>query len=494
MTLYNTLTRKKEPLESKEIGMYVCGPTVYDAPHIGHARSAFAFDLLRRYLKSRGFHVTFVRNVTDVDDKIIERARKEKGDLKTSVQAVSERYLKVYQEEMERLGVEKPDEEPKATEYIGKMQGMIQEIIQKEAGYVSGGDVYFSVKSAKDYGKLSKRNPDEMLEGTRGEPSDNKRDPLDFALWKSAKPEEPSWKSPWGPGRPGWHIECSTMSTEIFREKGVPFVIHGGGLDLVFPHHENEIAQAEGAGRDFAKCWVHNGLVTVKGQKMSKSLGNFITLEELFSRAAPEVIRFYFLQTHYRNPLDFSWENLEGAKGAYQRVLNLFERVKGYGSEETRQKIKNEIYAYLVTQPDENIDIKVIKNKFGFDFERSKIEIQNFYDAMDNDLNTPNALAPLFFLVLLGNDILNESHPDEERKLTRFYLMEFYIRRLGGILNLFQETEKKVILTSEEQELIRKREEARKNKDFKKADEIRLQLSEQGIILMDTAGKSYGDA
>ena len=440
LTLYNSLTRKKEPFETyagtRKVGMYVCGPTVYDESHIGHARSAFVFDLIRRYLTSRGYHVTFVRNVTDVDDKIIERARSEGRDLKTAVRAVSERYLSLYHEEMSTLGLEAPTEEPKATEYIGAMQKMIEDILKQEAAYVAGGDVYFSVKRAKNYGKLSGRNPGEMLEGTRGEPSENKRDPLDFALWKRAKPEEPSWESPWGPGRPGWHIECSTMSTEIFKKRRVPFVIHGGGLDLIFPHHGNEIAQAEGAGRSFATLWVHNGLVTVNGQKMSKSLGNFITLRELFEKASPEVIRFYFLQTHYRNPFDFSWEKLEEAKRSYESFEIFFSKkplTKGKVSPSDR-----------------------------------------FVEAMNDDLNTPKALSVV-------HELLTECNKGLENPS--------YLAEALENLSIFPRPKQEKLDTGIEKRIL-ERDQARKEGDFKRADRIRKELLEQGIILEDEKGKT----
>ena len=465
LTFYNSLTRKKESLETyapdRRLGMYVCGPTVYDESHIGHARSAFAFHLIRKYLLHRGYHVFFVRNVTDVDDKIIEKARKEGGDLKEAVRSVSQRYFMLYQEQMTQLGIEPPDKEPKATEYLDVMKKMIQTILQKGAAYIAGEDVYFDIHSVRGYGKLSGRNPDEMLEGTRGEPSENKRNPLDFALWKAAKPEEPSWESPWGAGRPGWHIECSAMSTEIFREQKFPFVIHGGGLDLIFPHHENEIAQAEGAGEVFAKVWLHNGLVTVTGQKMSKSLGNFITLRELYQKADPEVIRFYFLQTHYRSPLDFSWEKLEEAKTAYERFSILFDRVRAYESKLTLKK-GGGVDSVLIQFQDE------------------------FEKAMDDDMNTPEALAVFFGLLNYTNGILDNSKEIDENKIRDFVVAGHYLQKMGKVLNLFMKQEKR--LSAQQEELVKKREEARKNEDFKTADAIRLQLSEQGIILMDTAG------
>ncbi|MFH1857541.1 MAG: cysteine--tRNA ligase [Candidatus Omnitrophota bacterium] len=476
LTLYNTLTRKKEALETYvpsrgKLGLYVCGPTVYDEPHIGHARSAFVFDILRRYLKFREYPVVFVRNVTDVDDKIIERARKEGGDLKQAVQKISEHYLFRYQEDMGKLGILPPTVEPKATEYIPQMQKMIQEIIASGAAYAAGGDVYFSVKKAKNYGKLSGRNVEEMLEGTRGEPPQNKQDPLDFALWKSAKPEEPSWDSPWGKGRPGWHIECSAMSTEIFTNKekeewNAPFVIHGGGLDLIFPHHENEIAQADGAGRDFAKIWVHNGLVTVNAQKMSKSLGNFITLGELFQKAEPEVVRFYFLQTHYQNPLDFSWEKLEEAKTAYQRFQTLTDRVRRY-ERELAQKMEEG-----GTQTD--------SLKFH----------DKFVQAMDDDLNTPEALAVLFSLLNYTNGILSDQKSfNDPQKILDFIAAGHDVRKMGKVFGLFEkEPITETVLNDEEKSLVEEREEARKGKDFKTADAIRRKLLEQGLILEDTAG------
>ncbi|MFA4854601.1 MAG: cysteine--tRNA ligase, partial [Candidatus Omnitrophota bacterium] len=273
--IYNSLSRKKEefiPLQPPEIKMYVCGPTVYDQPHIGHARSAYIFDVIRRYLIYKGYKVTFARNVTDVDDKIIEKAREEyKGeDLNSAVQKVAKKYLDAYHEDMRQLGILEPDVEPKATEYVCEskpaMQKFIEELIKRGAAYVSGGDVYFDIRKAKDYGKLSNQATEKMEAGVRIAPGEKKKDPLDFALWKSAKVNEPSWDSPWGRGRPGWHIECSVMSSDIL---GDEFDIHGGGLDLIFPHHENEIAQSEGAGKKFARYWIHHGLLTINGQKMS---------------------------------------------------------------------------------------------------------------------------------------------------------------------------------------------------------------------------------
>ena len=281
INIYNTLTRKKEefkPMKEGHVGMYVCGPTVYDAPHIGHARSAYAFDVMRRYFAYKGYKVKFVRNVTDVDDKIINKAMQEfKGeDLNIAVKNVSDKYLKVYHDCMGKLGIMQPDREPKATEYINKMTDFIKTLIQRGTAYQAGGDVYFDVAKANGYGKLSNQSFEMLESGARIASGENKKDPMDFALWKSAKPDEPSWDSPWGKGRPGWHIECSVMSSNIL---GDEFDIHGGGIDLIFPHHENEIAQSEGAGKKFARYWIHNGLLTINKEKMAKSLGNFITIE-----------------------------------------------------------------------------------------------------------------------------------------------------------------------------------------------------------------------
>ena len=482
LRLYNSLTQTKEPLEQhvlkKRLGMYACGPTVYDEPHLGHARSAFCFELIRNVLASGGYDVFFIRNVTDIDDKIIERSRREGGDLRDAARKVSQHYAALYQDQMTRLGLRRPDEEPKATEYIGQMKAVIQEILNRGFAYVAGSDVYFDITKAEGYGRLSGRDPGEMLEGTRGEVSPNKRNPLDFALWKGAKPEEPSWESPWGPGRPGWHIECTTMSTEIFKRHKVPFVVHGGGLDLIFPHHENEMAQAEGAGRTFASLWVHNGLITVNGQKMSKSLGNFVTLREIFEKASPEIIRFYFLQTHYRSPLDFSWDKLEETKEAYGRFLILFGRTRIHeGSEAKRQKIKEEVRTLLEQ-----------KKESGLQFNPEKYR-NDFFKALEDDVNTPEAIAVLFSLLNHANGILDDAHLAKKDKIFEFYAVEYEIRRLGKILGLlFDETVE--FLNPEEESLVKRRNEARKQRDFATADLIRRQLLEKGIILEDAGERT----
>ena len=327
MRIYNSLTRKKEELKESKIGMYVCGPTVYDEPHIGHARSAYVFDVIVRYLRFKNLNVTFVRNVTDIDDKIIDRARREPGEveLKSKVKQVSEKYLKQYHEDMNSFGLIKPDKEPKATNTIKDMIAFIQVLIKKDFAYEVSGSVYFDVRKFKNYGKLSGQSMDQMEEGSRVTVDKNKKDPLDFALWKASKEDEPFWESPWGKGRPGWHIECSVMSTKFL---GNNFLIHGGGLDLIFPHHENEIAQTICAGKKSAKYWIHNGLLTINGQKMAKSLGNFITIKDFITRYKnTDLLKMFFLSSHYRHPVDYAEEKIEEMKKAKQRGDEFLKKV-----------------------------------------------------------------------------------------------------------------------------------------------------------------------
>ena len=476
MKLYNTLTRTLEPFvpldpSGRRVGLYVCGPTVYDDPHIGHARSAFIFDVLRRYLRHQGYQVTFVRNVTDVDDKIIEKAKRELGtpdtghqtpDLKAKCQEVAERYLESYRTTLKTLGIEAPDIEPKATDHVtpdqrnveatkkidASMTGFISQLITKNMAYPAGGDVYFSVRKFPDYGKLSNRHLDELKAGARVEPGEHKEDPLDFALWKSAKPDEPSWKSPWGPGRPGWHIECSVMSTAYL---GDAFDIHGGGVDLVFPHHENEIAQAHALGKPFAKHWIHNGLLTVNGEKMSKSLGNFITVDQALKDAGHvDALKIFFLGTHYRSPIDYSARSLQAALGRYRRMINFFHRVM-------------------------NTDLPIESSE---QFAPSTIlELQDdFISAMDDDLNTPKALAALDGLVTAGYASSEQSHR---------VIASSYLSTLGKTLGLFGGLVSRR-LSREQQELLRKREEARQRQDFAAADQIRAAFGAQGLAIEDT--------
>ena len=455
--IYNTLTRKKEefkPLEEGHVGMYVCGPTVYDVPHIGHARSAYVFDVIRRYFVYKGQNVRFVRNVTDVDDKIINKARDEfkEDDLNSSVKKVSDKYLKVYHEYMDKLGIKQPDFEPKATEYINKMIDFIKVLIQKGAAYQAGGDVYFDVRKADKYGKLSNQSFEMLESGARVAAGENKKDSLDFALWKSAKEGEPSWPSPWGEGRPGWHIECSVMSSDIL---GNEFDIHGGGIDLIFPHHENEIAQSEGAGKKFARYWIHNGLLTINKEKMAKSLGNFITIEDILSKYSADVLKILFLQTHYSHPVDFSWEKMDEAKKAYERINILIEKLKN---------IKEE-----VVFSDKDIDGYRLK----------------FEEVMDDDFNTAQALGIIFELVSFINKNIEDSKKAGYAKKT--------LIDLGKVLGLFEgpghhslEFSETVALNDNVNILIKNRKEARNKKDFKEADRIRKELEQKGIILEDT--------
>ena len=487
MKIYNTLTRKKEefrPIKEGRVGMYVCGPTVYDVPHIGHARSAYAFDIVRRYFKYRGYKVKFVRNVTDVDDKIINKAKEEfKGeDLTSAVKKVSDKYLKVYHEYMERLGIMHPDKEPKATEYIEKMIAFIEILIERKVAYASGGDVYFDVRKADGYGKLSNQSFEMLESGARITPGENKKDPLDFALWKSAKEGESSWQSPWGNGRPGWHIECSVMSSDIL---GGEFDIHGGGIDLVFPHHENEVAQSEGAGNKFARYWMHNGLLTINKEKMAKSLGNFITIEDILAKYPADVLKILFLQTHYSHPVDFSWEKMEEAKKALKRFDPLFRKID---DESSKPKVKDE---------------KVEKEIGEF---RKKFE-----SAMDDDFNTAEALAVLFDMVSYINKksmgYLFEEAGTDRKSIDLNYERNTLIE-LGRVLGLFEKVNKPVggflnfitnIIKGEEgsattldqssetiKGLVESRNTARKNKNFKEADRIRKELEKKGIILEDT--------
>ena len=467
MKLYNTLSRSIEALEPPErhpvVTMYVCGPTVYDDPHIGHARSAYTFDLLRRYLRFRGYQVRFVRNVTDVDDKIIDKARQLIGslavgkgptaapDLRVVCGQVAERYLTSYHAAMDRLGIERPDVEPLATAHVvPQMTDFIAKLLMQGAAYEAGGDVYFAVRKSEGYGKLSHRALDELKAGARVEPGEHKQDPLDFALWKVAKSGEPSWNSPWGPGRPGWHIECSAMSTHYL---GDTFDIHGGGVDLVFPHHENEIAQAQAAGKSFARCWVHNGLLTVNGEKMSKSLGNFITVEEALAACGgePGVLKMLFLGAHYRSPLDYSARSVKAALSRYHRVAYFCHRVAN-------------------TDPFSGPRDLPIPDGVPALYEE-------FLNAMDDDLNTPHALAALDALVTLGYEV---SDP-----LGRHHVMNT-VFQVGRRLGVFTSEFTPVRLTPGQQRLLSQREAARQRRDFATADQIRAGFASDGLEIEDT--------
>ena len=413
MRVYNTLTRTKEefvPREPHAVSMYVCGPTVYNHIHIGNARTFLSFDVMRRYLEWRGFSVTFVQNITDVDDKIINRANEEGR----SAAAVAEQYTEAFIEAMRGLGVADPTKRPKATETIPQMIDMIERLIERGHAYVIEGDVYFSVRSFGGYGKLSGRDIDEVRSGARVEVDERKADPLDFALWKSAKPGEPHWPSPWGEGRPGWHIECSVMSEE---ELGLPFDIHGGGADLVFPHHENELAQSEAAtGKPFVKYWMHGGMLQVNEEKMSKSLGNFLLLKDVLERYPASVIRLLMLQTHYRSPLDFSDARLEETTHAYERLANL---------------VRNLHWARDLSAEGPGAPAELCSSlTLHVDTCRKK-----FIAEMDDDFNTAAALAAVFELAKAANVFLMEYQVDlcEEDKIALRVAEETVVELLDAL-------------------------------------------------------------
>ncbi len=448
-TLYNSLTRRKEvftPLEPGKVRMYVCGMTVYDYCHLGHARVMVVFDVLARYLRWKGYEVTYVRNITDIDDKIIRRA----GEAGVPIETLTERFIEAMHEDERALGCLPPDREPRATHAIDAIIAMIQRLLDKGYAYLGdNGDVYYTVARFRDYGKLSGKKPEELRAGARVEVNEAKRDPLDFVLWKRAKPGEPAWDSPWGPGRPGWHIECSAMSTHCL---GAHFDIHGGGADLQFPHHENEIAQSEAAtGQPFVDYWVHVGFVRVDREKMSKSLGNFFTIRDLLAKYPGEVIRFFILASHYRSPLDFSERSLEQARAALTRLYTTLR-----GLPETEEGEEGEIWR------------------------------RRFEAAMDDDLNTPEALAVLFELAKEINRLRDQ---DRERAAR----LAATLRKLGGVLGLLSQDPERFLrggkagLSDEEIErLIEEREQARKRRDWATADRIRDQLKAQGIVLEDT--------
>ncbi|MFA5142789.1 MAG: cysteine--tRNA ligase [Candidatus Omnitrophota bacterium] len=471
MYIYNSLTRRKEeliPLVSGKVGIYVCGPTVYDEPHIGHARSAYIFDCIRRYLEYRNYEVEFVRNVTDVDDKIIEKAKKVAGcrlpaaGLVDAVEGISKKYLDSYHADMDLLGIRKPDKEPKATEYIRKMIKFIELLIERGSAYAAGGDVYFDIKRAKNYGKLSNQNIEKMETGARIAPGEKKRDPLDFALWKTAKEGEPSWPSPWGPGRPGWHIECSVMSSDIL---GDEFDIHGGGIDLIFPHHENEIAQSEGAGKKFARYWIHNGLLTIDSEKMAKSLGNFISIKDFLAKYKdPDYLKLLFLNTHYRHPVDYTEEKICEMKAQKERFLILLGKIdrvmKGRRSPVAGHRSPGET--------------EVFKNRFA--------------EAMDDDFNTPLALAVLFDVVTYANKIMQTRDDFAPGEINELRAIKDLVLGLGGVLGLKLSDAAGAAELSDEAvaKLLEARASARGAKDFKRSDLIRKELSDKGIILEDT--------
>ena len=478
LRVYNTLSGKKEefqPLVPNKVGMYVCGVTVYDYCHIGHARANIVFDIVYRYLQYSNYDVTYVRNYTDVDDKIIARAN-ERG---ITSQSLSEEFIEAFDEDMAALGLRKPTHEPKATEHIAQIIALVQGLIAKGMAYESAGDVYYSVDTFPSYLKLSKRNMEEMQAGARIAPGELKRNPMDFALWKTAKPGEPSWESPWGAGRPGWHIECSAMSSALL---GETFDIHGGGRDLIFPHHENEIAQSEGAsGKPFVKYWLHNGFVNVNQEKMSKSLGNFFTIRDILKSYDAEVVRFFILTAHYRSPIDFSDQNLEESRHGLTRFYEALAQLdKGLAKadKEAPQGAVPESLAEPVAR-------------------LTQLE-ERFRAAMDDDFNTALAIGHMFDAVRAINRILAEENTLQGRLQEILGRGRDDLLRLGEVLGLFvsepsawlarsaQEGLSESGLSAKEIEsLILERREARANKDFARSDQIRDDLAAKGIQLLD---------
>jgi cysteinyl-tRNA synthetase len=491
LKIYNTLTRKKEvfsPVENGKVKMYVCGMTVYSDAHIGHARTYFAFDVIRRYFEFKGYDVTYVQNITDVDDKIIAAANKEGVD----ALEYSSRFTDICLGDLDKLGIRRADIYPKASETIPEMIKLTQKIIDNGYGYESGGDVYFSVEKFKNYGLLSGQKLEDLMSGARIDPADKKHNPFDFALWKEAKPGEPFWESPWGKGRPGWHIECSTMSSKFL---GLPFDIHGGGMDLRFPHHENEIAQAEAAtGKKFAKYWIHIGLLTVDGEKMSKSIGNIINIKDLLKKWDSEILRFFYAQAHYRSPPDFNEKALKDAKKGLIRIIRLKERL-----EDLSNNAVKEIFDEKDLTAEEKGYLKTI-NYFKKEFE----------NAMDDDFNTPQAISSIFDFVNKSNKFI-EKNSGVKKELYALALNTLI--KIGNILTLFQSKLKKDEKSDDKflleklqnvfikynkniretniesilDMLLETREKARKNKDWKTADNIRKELDDIGFEIQDTA-------
>jgi cysteinyl-tRNA synthetase len=471
MKIYNTLTGKKEdflPLIHNKVEIYACGVTVYDHCHIGHARNAVVFDVIRKYLRYKGFNIKYVRNFTDIDDKIINRARQEN----ITWDEVAIKYTEEYYKDMDKLGVERADIEPKATEHIKEIIEIVEGLINKGYAYEVDGNVYFSVDKFVEYGKLSKRDKEEMIAGARVEVDERKQNPLDFALWKKSKEGEPSWASPWGFGRPGWHIECTAMS---LKHLGESFDIHGGGADLIFPHHENEIAQSEAfTGKPFARYWVHNGFITIDKEKMSKSLGNFFTVKEVLEKFDPEVVRFFLLSTHYRSPIEFSDEQLREAESSIDRYYSTVVRINDFLLEEVKEGFST-------------------AGKF---FERLIFSFRNkFEEAMDDDFNTALALGRIFELIREANRFL-DNKPTSIKDRELLLKTKELLFNTGNILNIFTRTPaewyrslmkiRKIGLSEKDiLEKIKKRQEARKSKDWNVADAIRTELEEKGIILED---------
>ncbi|MFQ5603317.1 MAG: cysteine--tRNA ligase [bacterium] len=470
LKLYNTLTKRKEtfvPLEPGKVKFYMCGPTVYDYIHIGNARAFVVFDVLRRFLQFLQYDVTYVMNLTDIDDRIIERAIRDKID----TQQVTEKYTREFFEDLKSLGVLEADIHPKATEHVDEIIALINRLMERGMAYQVNGDVYFKVKAFAEYGRLSGKKIADLQAGARIEVDEKKQSPMDFALWKSQKPGEPAWDSPWGKGRPGWHIECSAMSMNYLGEN---FDIHAGGIDLVFPHHENEIAQSEGAtGKTFVRYWLHNGFLEIDGDKMAKSLGNFKTVREVTQKYSGKVIRLYFLQKHYRGPIDFTKEGLESAKSAAARLKIFYQNLKkAVGDQETS-----------IARLDENN-----LNNEEKDFVNAIKNLQSeLVSAMEDDLNTPAALSAFFDMVRESNKLLSkESFTDSEQQILIWLQSEFdQLDTIFGIIDKNEQTQDLGLIEELIQLLLDIRKELREEKIWNLADKIRDELNNKGVVLED---------
>ena len=469
--IYNTLTKSKEtfqPVVPGKVQIYVCGPTVYDSCHVGHARSVVVFDVVVRYLRAIGYQVTYVRNFTDVDDKIIKRA----AEVGMEPIQLAEKYIAEFHRDMDALNVMRADHEPRVTEHIDDIIAIVRVLMEKEAAYLANGDVFYAVATFNQYGKLSGRKLEDMIAGSRIEINTSKRNPYDFVLWKAAKPGEPSWSSPWGQGRPGWHIECSAMSRRLL---GETFDIHGGGKDLIFPHHENEIAQSESAhGKPFARYWMHNGFVNINNEKMSKSLNNFLMIKDILKTYHPETVRLFLLSSHYRSPIDFADQNLKETEKALDKIYGVLKRLEEEAS---------------ITAP--------VGPSTGSGF------WEDFCAAMDDDFNTAKGVGILFNLVKEANRLLDMGQGDPHGhgdlvELTADLLL------MGNVLGILQQPwhtffEQRtqshlqdVVITPETIDaLVAERTAARKKKDWKRADEIRKQLQDAGIVLEDKADGTH---
>lgn len=491
LKIYNSLTGKKEefqPLNDKKVKMYACGVTVYDDCHLGHARAAFVFDFIKKYLLFKGYEATYARNITDIDDKIINRAREQLDSSGTApctrervekkVKEITSVYTEKFYRDMRKLDIDRADIEPKATEHVPDIIEMIKCLIEKGYAYEAGGDVYFEVGKFKGYGKLSNQSTEQMLCGVRKESEPNKKNHLDFALWKKSKEDEPAWPSPWSAGRPGWHIECSAMSVKYL---GKSFDIHAGGIDLIFPHHENEIAQSEAAGEGcFAKYWIHNGLLTINGQKMAKSLGNFVSIENVLSRYRPEDLKMFFLSSHYASPVDFSFGKMDSARTSLRRFYILFKKIDEIINEEDTAVTKKEAEGPISRKISDFVEeLGGLKGKFE--------------EAMDDNFNTPAAISMLFEIVNLTNKFIEDASMESGRKKSALKSAKSALIESGKIFGLFkpkEEGEDMRTIDKLMRIIIELRDYVRSKKDYDLSDKIRSRLKEAGIIIEDAKGRA----